>query len=153
MNTHLEFKTGMTKIPRILTPLITLSNKVKSNVFTRFLHLLFMRRTCCVMIAQRARPLWKRFSAVEHSFQCSNVKVLENLVLYLPVKVITDVFKVGEKRHWAEEARQLIPCHRGEAAVFKGTADIKNLITRCDLESNHSQESRSQITWWLCVGF
>lgn len=43
-------------------------------------------------------------------------------ISYLPVKVITDIFKVGEKRHWAEEARQLIPCHRGEAAVFKGTA-------------------------------
>lgn len=39
----------------------------------------------------------------------------------LPVKVVADILKVGEKRHWAEEARQLIPCHRGEAAVFKGT--------------------------------
>lgn len=44
-------------------------------------------------------------------------------ISYLPVKVITDIFKVGEKRHWAKEARQLIPCHRGEAAVFKGTAE------------------------------
>lgn len=41
----------------------------------------------------------------------------------LPVKVIPDIFKVGEKRHWAEEAWQLIPCHRGKAAVFKGTAN------------------------------
>lgn len=39
----------------------------------------------------------------------------------LPVKVVADILKVGEKRHWAKEARQLIPCHRGEAAVFKGT--------------------------------
>lgn len=50
-------------------------------------------------------------------------------MFYLPVKVITDVFKVGEKRHWAEEARQLIPCHWGKAAVFKGTG--------CDRTKDH----------------
>lgn len=46
----------------------------------------------------------------------------QNRASYLPVKVIPNVFKVGEKRHWAEEARQLIPSHRGKAAIFKGTA-------------------------------
>lgn len=42
-------------------------------------------------------------------------------ISYLPVKVIPYILKVGEKRHWAEEARQLIPSHRGKAAIFKGT--------------------------------
>lgn len=86
-----------------------------------------------------------------------NANVSASRVSYLPVKVITDVFKVGEKRHWAEEARQLIPCHRGEAAVFKGTADRK-AQRKCHykrwLRKEFPQAStQSQTVLLPCVGF
>lgn len=114
MNTHLEFKTGITKKPCISPSQITASNKVRFN----FLNL---KELLCIYSRKSESPMNESVSSL-------NAKH----VAYLPVKVITDVFKVGEKRHWAEEARQLIPCHRGEAAVFKGTGDIQAQRTyRC----------------------
>lgn len=64
----------------------------------------------------------------------------------LPVKVVTDILKVGEKRHWAEEARQLIPCHRGEAAVFKGTEH-----TSTNKDPTVVEIHLNQIPLYLCV--
>lgn len=44
-------------------------------------------------------------------------------VPYLPIQIITDIFKISKQRHWAEKPWQFIPRHWGKSAIFKGTVE------------------------------